>query len=670
MAYLSDYGPPADIPVCPDFTDDIDWSLAKDCIPANIDSGDYSYSQWKKPVLNECPALDKTKIWLDNAETKQGCEKWTDIGIALHYFMDAKEFWNNVIRVNTTCVNDHEDEINDYVVLGNGKFRSCSCGICYEGSDFDSWLLEFTGRIKPLISARHSTEPTVHIVHNELDGDAARELADWLYSFNVTPVSSSASSFAKDKINEFIVIIGGHMAPGVGPIADSVLTEGDKDNIINSVFSGASIKKQDVWVKGQTVLFIAGHGVAETAQAVSGLRSDILDMALDAHGSNIKTTECKLNDDCGSTYWGPWVCSNRIRASRVRYSPYCEFGECKLRAERPTSRGCMNGKYCVPMVGCVSDDELIEFKSYEQPVFKSWISHRRETALVGRNITYSIYIEHPSNDSTANLTCQHYTTSGDWEDIGSNWSKAQEIRYRFQGNNTGRHILTHRIRCGNVTSGDEVLTFYGEEFNFTAVIVPPAFAFTFWLDPPMLTLDDCFDTENVTLKIENLAGRLITCNYSIAQYNGYLEMNSSSQTYNITGGYWSWGHTNETYNVLSYYSGADFGENADNGTNYTKKDVEGNITVYDYSDIIPMYQNETKNITIFTPYFEWISTNKSYEWSYSPWSYMDFEIGSGQCAVYKHLVSVRCTDDYGQVTTLKKDLLLNLTNRDMSHLYD
>jgi|GEM_PF-3845979 len=659
MAYISDMEPSADTPFCPDFVDEGDWLLAKDCYHPELDRNGFKKDQWKKPVLNECPALDKAILWLESAEEKQGCKRWHDIGVALHYFMDAKEFWNNVILVNRTCVADHEDLVNDYMQYDSQAFRACSCGVCNSRDDFDGWLLEFAQRVKPLVEASHGENPHALVLHNDLDAPAAKRLMEGLASANIT--SRSSSELGKGRMQEFIIIIGGHRAPGVGPIADSVLTDGDKDKILKSIFTGASIKKKDVWASGQTVVFIAGHGINETADAVSGMQDKLAEEIQAAHEANTKDVECIKNDDCGSPYWGPWVCTNRIRASRVRYAPFCEAGSCGLRADRPTSKSCVNGRWCKPLFGCLSDEKLIEFKTHEVPLFTSWLSHARQTAIVGRNITYSIYIRHNITGSIENFTCERYTDD-DWEEISGNFTRKMEVRYQLQSNTTGRHTVTNRIRCGNQSGSADLIPLYYVEHNFTAQIMPPALSFTFTLDPQLIQLEDCFDGANVTLKIENLAGRPLVCNYSLYRYSGQATVNSSSQAYNVTGGYWSWVRENVTYDILSYYSGSDFLNQTGNGTTVTKIDEDGNVTVYNYSNIIPIYANEIQQVTINTPTFYYNVSNTTYEWSYSPWSESTFYIDSDQCAVYKHLATVTCIDEYGQVSTLKKDLMLNLTH--------
>ena len=663
-----------ELPICPNLNNLSRWDVASDCYVPELDNLGYIENAWQLPVLNDCPALDKVSSWLDSASKKNGCARWHDIGIAFHYFLDSKEFWNNVILVNKTCRQEHEDLVNDYVRLGSKDYTACSCGICVSGDDFNNWINEYAQRIKPLVNAYHEREPTVVILHNELDLEAVSALKDYLVDEGVTV--NKPTSLIQALQSEFLVIVGGHNAPFVGPYIDGVLTDSDKDKILKSIFSGVSIRKSDVWISGQTVLFIAGYGVAETQDAVDIQRSLIANMSKTISSSTDKLSECVLNSDCGSKYWGPWVCQRRDLASRVEYTPYCSFGQCKLRAERPSTKGCVNGRFCEPLIGCLSSEKLVRIEAKQDLIFTSWLSHLRETILVGRNLTYSLYFRNNLTSNPTNFICQVYDDEDGWVDEPKFLSGSKRLEHMFNHvfNTTGRKTIVHKVRCGNITDDDEVISMYQAEHNFTADVMPPALVFSFTLVPQTLQLNDCFDAGNVSLKIQNIIGTNINCNYSIGGYEGLVDVSGTKDEYNITGYKWTWTLENETYYYLSYYSGADFKELAGNNTYYDRVDEEDDITTrVDLNSTLLSYANISSNITIWTPTITKIYNNNSYMWDYNPWETNNFWIDSNECEVDKYLVRVTCTDVWGQHVTLEKDLKLNLThlaNVNFTQYYD
>ena len=46
-----------------------------------------STDQWTCPTKNDCPALEKTEVWLANKT--EGCSYYYNIGVASHYFSDS-----------------------------------------------------------------------------------------------------------------------------------------------------------------------------------------------------------------------------------------------------------------------------------------------------------------------------------------------------------------------------------------------------------------------------------------------------------------------------------------------------------------------------------------------------------------------------------------------------
>ncbi len=619
---------------------------AQHCYKPMMDFSHQEPGAWSKPVLNECPALDKAVVWLDEASEAGGCDRWYYIGIALHYFMDAKEFWNQVIGVNQTCRREHEDAVNDYLRFGR-TWETCSCGVCVSSEDFIDWLAEYRERVKPLTEARHHSSPTVVILSNELDLPAATKLGYYLDNQKVDVIHASKDGFSQYKNSEFIVVLGGHRAPQTGSIVDSVLTDADKNKILKAVFDGVALKKTNVWVNGQTVYFIAGYGSNETASAAWSARDTVLDKARGL-ATSPDTSECTVNSDCGTSYYGPWVCTNRQKAVRTLYRPVCRLGECVQRADRPSTVSCSAGKICLSFEGCVDKSLLRHYDGIYRPLFTSWLSSERVTAIKGHDVKLVLYARgYRLNDT---MQCQYYDSSDGWTDMGDVTANTTiETKLTLSSNSTGRIIFTQRIRCGNETSSGEFVTLYYGEHNFTLLSIPPPMAFTFTLTPANVTLDSCRGRQNVTLRIENLGATNITCNYTVGREVNTVFVPRVGSTVNRTERRWVFDQWNTTYTLLSYYSGSDF-----TNVSYESVDDDGdpvgtNIT----QEMIDQYANASKNVTYYNFTAE-LEVTARYRWDVPHWSKNIFWVDSDECSRYAIPVQVTCTDEYGQLTTLER----------------
>ncbi|MBU0761484.1 MAG: hypothetical protein KKD39_00515, partial [Candidatus Altiarchaeota archaeon] len=547
-------------------------------------------SYYKKPKVDDCPALDKTAVWLDDADKRYGCGRWESIGIASHYFLDAKEFWNNVVEVNTSCVKEYESEVTDYISFGKDNWRACECGVCTTASEFNDWLVEYSERVKVLIEAKKPQHPSVVIVSNDLDNAGSEKLGSYLLENGVSVVYANPSELQKYMSFGFLVVAGGHNAKDIGAVVDSTLTDVEKNTVLRSVLTGSLFIKRNVWVNGQTVFFIAGHEVEETAQGLWDKRGEVINAANEA--VDVQTLKCVKNSDCGTSYWGPWVCTTRTVSSKTLYKPVCKLGKCITEAERPVTKGCSATEFCTSFYGCVDKTMLTEVEMVKKPIYYSWLGTARMVAIMDVEKKYSIYLR--VNNSASNFSCQVYTPDG-WVD--KELTRAYgvyEIRLNVSSNRTGDNIISNRLRCGNETAEGEFITAYSAEHNLTLTVIPPPLAFTFSLKPQRVHLKDCFDKANVTIRVENFAGHNITCNYTVDGRTSTVKVPRPGITYDVTGGYWTWEAYNETYEILSYYSGSDFPN-----TTFTKEDEEGNITVYNISEsLIESYSNQPKNATI------------------------------------------------------------------------
>lgn len=121
---------------------------------------------WDCPTVKRCPALDKTSEWLEIAKTREGCEKWYAIGVASHYWLDAKCFWHQVQNESyETCHKPFEDKVGDRFYKKQTGWTVCQCDVCVSYSDFEQWYLEFKDVVAEALKAPAltSTTPATHV---------------------------------------------------------------------------------------------------------------------------------------------------------------------------------------------------------------------------------------------------------------------------------------------------------------------------------------------------------------------------------------------------------------------------------------------------------------------------------------------------------------------------
>ncbi|MBD3387347.1 MAG: hypothetical protein GF416_00170 [Candidatus Altiarchaeales archaeon] len=624
------------------------------CYKPGLDYSMHEPWAWSEPSINDCPALDKVIAWLDEAGKKQGCARWHDIGTALNYFLDSKEFWNNVVEVNRSCVEEHESLVNDYLLFGD-EWNACECGVCVSSEDFTSWMAEFGERVKPLVDARHNTNATVVMVSNSLDRAAALESASYLRNNSVDVVHATPESLKKLKRMEFIVVLGGQNAPeGTGEIVEGVLTEEDKALIMKAVLTGEAFEKRNVWANGQTVYFIAGHGTEETERALQSSRKKIAAKAVEYADMVEDAPECVKNDDCGTPYHGSWICRDRFTSMRSLYSPICRKGVCMVKSEKSSTRNCERDERCVPYVGCVHNKTALAYNDMvaHLPNMTSWISKERDTIIKGHATKLVLYFK--NNNNRTNMKCEYYDSS-EWTSTGTVTANGTvEERLNVTSNSTGKRVYSFRVRCGNVSASGESLVEYTATHNFTLNVIPPPLAFTFSLTPGNVSLDDCFDRENVTLRIENLCSHNITCNYTVFNVLYQVDVRPVGETYNVSNKGWQWIVKNDTHTYMTYYTGADF-----SNSSYCKKDANGTTICYNYSGIRESYTHDVNvtyyNLTVYK------NTTSTYSWDHPHWTENIITVDSAECYIRWIPVTVTCTDEYGQVTTLEKRIWLEYT---------
>ncbi len=103
---------------------------------------------WKCPTKDSCPAYRKMDQWLLSASNATGCERWRDIAIASHYFLDTKVFWHNVQNDSyENCHQPFESMVNENFREGENGWTVHQCGVSVNSSEFEPWVQEFEKKI-------------------------------------------------------------------------------------------------------------------------------------------------------------------------------------------------------------------------------------------------------------------------------------------------------------------------------------------------------------------------------------------------------------------------------------------------------------------------------------------------------------------------------------------
>lgn len=215
----------------------------------------------------------------------------------------------------------------------------------------------------------------------------------------------------------------------------------------------------------------------------------------------------------------------------------------------------------------------------------------------------------------------------------------------------GRFVRTIRVRCLNGSSGAESRTVYYGEHNFTLNAVAPPIVFSAALSPENVVLSDCFDTANVTLRIDNLCGHALKCDYTVANAVSSMTVRPVGDTYNLSEYRWVVYTENETYDYGSADADRDMARHrsyVDSGGRVVERGVReitdgpepGNITVVYYTRIL--------------------NKSSTYQWDYPHWGENTFTVGSDECALSEIPVTVSCTDQYKQRSTLSRKIRLSI----------
>lgn len=100
---------------------------------------------WLCPDAFDCPALEKADYWLAKSREDSGCQKYYDIGVASHYFLDSKVFWHQVESEEyDKCHAKFEELVGENI---DKNFNISVCGVNITKVEFEGYVRAFEGRL-------------------------------------------------------------------------------------------------------------------------------------------------------------------------------------------------------------------------------------------------------------------------------------------------------------------------------------------------------------------------------------------------------------------------------------------------------------------------------------------------------------------------------------------
>lgn len=110
------------------------WCFAKDDSCQDCTAGQ---------VTNNLP-IDAMNFYLNMAKGASGCEKYREMGKALNYFLQSKEYWHQVKGEKSECAENFEESVETY--FKNSQINGWTAKSCMKlvaGGDFEDFRAEF-----------------------------------------------------------------------------------------------------------------------------------------------------------------------------------------------------------------------------------------------------------------------------------------------------------------------------------------------------------------------------------------------------------------------------------------------------------------------------------------------------------------------------------------------
>ncbi len=132
------------------------------------------------PTHYDNPALAKANEWLNKSTTETGCEKWYDIGVALHYYSDRFVIWHNVQKEDyEKCHQPFESRIGYYLKEHRIHWKVQVCQESATQSDITDIYKSFESKLP---AERPKSNPiTGEVVNEEQPTEQVENVNIWLF---------------------------------------------------------------------------------------------------------------------------------------------------------------------------------------------------------------------------------------------------------------------------------------------------------------------------------------------------------------------------------------------------------------------------------------------------------------------------------------------------------
>ncbi|MBD3261891.1 MAG: hypothetical protein GF334_09545 [Candidatus Altiarchaeales archaeon] len=497
-----------------------------------------SVGYFKIPVQDDCPALDRTKIWMDDAETQAGCRKWYSLAVGFHYFLDAREIWGQVRDPDQNCVNEYHRMIKDYLLYSRGGWEDCVCGVCTSQKEVDSYVEEYAYMIREQVNAKHYSEPTVVVAANDIDWGNITESVEYIRENGVNVIRVKPQNFNKHRSSEYILILGGgNSAQKTGELVTKTLSEADLNRIYQSRMIGEKITKKNLWAANQQVVFLGGYEAKQTKDAFTSYREILMGEAKKLAQKKTTPPGCTRSEDCGTPYVGPLVCVNRdANPYRIEYVPHCRRGECVFKEKGRTTSQCSSTETCITGYGCLTESDAypIYLPHRIPPVQSKLLTKARYTLFYDQTFTNYFKLESVENSSkiTGNLTCQINTGEGWTTEKIMIANQTHSFNITESAPNTpGEKTYNYQIKCVN----DSQKTQYAKNHSVIVNYIKYPLIYGFWVEPKEVSLQACAGVRWVQYTVQNHGLKNITCRLNIWNLTP-IRLNVSTKGVNATSG--------------------------------------------------------------------------------------------------------------------------------------
>lgn len=112
--------------------------------------------------------IDEMDLHITLASGKDGCDKYNEIGKALNYFLQSKNYWHQVIGEKSFCVSNFENDVEQFFEAGQtNAWTVQSCEKLITADDFTEWVDEFTITIEDRLGAERTGQEVAPTQDNQ-----------------------------------------------------------------------------------------------------------------------------------------------------------------------------------------------------------------------------------------------------------------------------------------------------------------------------------------------------------------------------------------------------------------------------------------------------------------------------------------------------------------------